>query len=43
MGMIIKGINKLKKKKNLLLAPVAPKCLTQEDLLTEIRDLLSKK
>jgi large conductance mechanosensitive channel len=36
--MIIKGINKTKKKE----VP-APKGPTQEDLLIEIRDLLSKK
>jgi large conductance mechanosensitive channel len=41
MFMIIKGINKLKKKEEP--APEAPKGPTQEDLLTEIRDLLSKK
>ena len=41
MFMIIKGITKLKKKEEP--APVAPKGPTQEDLLTEIRDLLSKK
>lgn len=41
MFMIIKGINKLKKKE--VPAPVAPKGPSQEELLTEIRDLLSKK
>ncbi len=41
MFMIIKGINKLKKKEESV--PAAPKGPTQEDLLTEIRDLLSKK
>jgi len=41
MFMIIKGINKMKKKEKP--APEAPKGPSQEDLLTEIRDLLSKK
>ena len=41
MFMIIKGINKLKKKEKP--APEAPKGPSQEELLTEIRDLLSKK
>jgi large conductance mechanosensitive channel len=41
MFMIIKGINKMKKKEEA--APEAPKGPTQEDLLIEIRDLLSKK
>jgi large conductance mechanosensitive channel len=41
MFMIIKGINKMKKKEEP--APEAPKGPSQEDLLTEIRDLLSKK
>ena len=41
MFMIIKGINKTKKKEEV--APAAPKGPSQEDLLTEIRDLLSKK
>ncbi len=41
MFMIIKGINKMKKKEEA--APAAPKGPSQEDLLTEIRDLLSKK
>jgi large conductance mechanosensitive channel len=41
MFMIIKGINKTKKKE--VPAPEAPKGPTQEDLLIEIRDLLSKK
>ncbi len=40
MFMIIKGINKTKKKEEL--APEAPKGPSQEDLLTEIRDLLKK-
>lgn len=44
MFMIIKGINKLKKKEEEEEeAPAAPKGPSQEDLLTEIRDLLSKK
>ena len=42
MFMIIKGINKTKKKEEEA-APAAPKGPSQEDLLTEIRDLLSKK
>jgi large conductance mechanosensitive channel len=41
MFMLIKGINKTKKKEEP--APEAPKGPSQEDLLTEIRDLLSKK
>lgn len=41
MFMIIKGINKTKKKEEP--APEVPKGPSQEDLLTEIRDLLSKK
>ena len=41
MFMIIKGINKTKEKQEP--APEAPKGPSQEDLLTEIRDLLSKK
>ncbi len=41
MFMIIKGINKFKKKEEP--APEAPKGPSQEELLTEIRDLLSKK
>ncbi len=41
MFMIIKGINKMKKKEEA--APEAPKGPTQEDLLVEIRDLLAKK
>ena len=41
MFMLIKGINKTKKKEEV--APEAPKGPSQEDLLTEIRDLLSKK
>jgi len=41
MFMIIKGINKTKKNEEP--APEAPKGPSQEDLLVEIRDLLSKK
>ena len=41
MFMMIKGINKTKKKE--VAASEAPKGPSQEDLLTEIRDLLSKK
>lgn len=40
MFMIIKGINKTKKKEEP--APVAPSGPTQEELLIEIRDLLKK-
>ena len=40
MFMLIKGINKMKKKEEP--APEAPKGPTQEELLTEIRDLLKK-
>ena len=40
MFMIVKGINKMKKKEEP--APEAPKGPSQEDLLTEIRDLLKK-
>ncbi|MBQ9356975.1 MAG: large-conductance mechanosensitive channel protein MscL [Prevotella sp.] len=39
--IMIKGINKLKKKEEP--APEEPKGPTQEELLTEIRDLLKKK
>ena len=39
--MMIKGMNKLKKEKPA--EPEAPKGPTQEELLTEIRDLLKKK
>ena len=38
--MLVKGINKLKKKEEP--APEAPAGPTQEELLTEIRDLLKK-
>ncbi len=41
MFMMIKGINKTKKKE--FAASEVPKGPSQEDLLTEIRDLLSKK
>ncbi len=41
MFMIIKGINATKKKE--VPAPAAPAGPSQEDLLTEIRDLLAKK
>ena len=41
MFMIVKGVNKMKKKEEP--APEPPKGPSQEDLLTEIRDLLSKK
>ncbi|MBJ6369495.1 large conductance mechanosensitive channel protein MscL [Snuella sedimenti] len=40
MFMLIKGINKLKKKE--VPAPEAPKGPSQEELLAEIRDLLKK-
>ena len=40
MFMLIKGINKMKKKEEP--APEAPKGPTQEELLAEIRDLLKK-
>ncbi|MEL0455383.1 large conductance mechanosensitive channel protein MscL [Flavobacteriaceae bacterium SZ-1-7] len=40
MFLIIKGINKMKKKEEP--APEAPKGPSQEDLLAEIRDLLKK-
>ncbi len=44
--LMLKGINKmsnLKKKEEEAAAPEAPKGPTQEELLTEIRDLLKKK
>lgn len=41
MFMIIKAINKMKKKEEP--KPAVPKGPSQEELLTEIRDLLSKK
>ncbi|MDO5979050.1 large-conductance mechanosensitive channel protein MscL [Flavivirga spongiicola] len=40
MFMIVKAVNKMKKKEEP--APEAPKGPSQEDLLTEIRDLLKK-
>ncbi len=42
MFMIVKGINKMKKKEEAALAP-ALSGPSQEDLLAEIRDLLAKK
>ena len=42
MFMIVKGINKMKKKEEAAPAP-APSGPSQEDLLAEIRDLLAKK
>lgn len=39
MFLIVKGINKLKKKQEEVVAPAGP---TQEELLSEIRDLLKK-
>jgi large conductance mechanosensitive channel len=41
MFMIVKAVNKMKKKEEP--TPEAPKGPSQEDLLVEIRDLLSKK
>jgi large conductance mechanosensitive channel len=41
MFMVVKGVNATKKKEEP--APEAPKGPSQEDLLIEIRDLLSKK
>ena len=38
--LIIKGINKVKKKEEVVAAPAGP---TQEELLTQIRDLLKNK
>ncbi len=40
MFMVVKGVNKMKKKEKP--APAAPKGPTQEELLVEIRDLLKK-
>lgn len=40
--MLVKGINKFKKKEAATPAPEAPKGPTQEELLAEIRDLLKK-
>jgi large conductance mechanosensitive channel len=42
MFMIVKGINKMKKKEEPTASP-APAGPSQEDLLAEIRDLLAKK
>jgi len=41
MFLVVKGVNKMKKVEEP--APEAPKGPSQEDLLAEIRDLLSKK
>ena len=41
--LVLKGINKMNRKKEEAPAPEAPKGPTQEELLTEIRDLLKKK
>ena len=41
--MVLKGINKMQRKKEEAPAPEAPKGPTQEELLAEIRDLLKKK
>ena len=41
MFLVVKGVNKMKKVEEP--APEEPKGPSQEDLLTEIRDLLSKK
>ena len=41
--MLLKGINKLNKQKKEEEAPAAPAGPTQEELLTEIRDLLKNK
>ena len=41
--MMIKGMNKLNRKKEEAPAPEEPKGPTQEELLTEIRDLLKKQ
>lgn len=40
---MVKGINKLKRKQEVVEAPAAPAGPTQEDLLSEIRDLLKNK
>ena len=40
--LVLKGINKMNRKKEEAPAPEAPKGPTQEELLTEIRDLLKK-
>jgi large conductance mechanosensitive channel len=41
--LMLKGINSLNRKKSEAAAPEAPKGPTQEELLTEIRDLLKQK
>lgn len=41
--MLVKGMNKLKRKEEEVAAPEAPGGPTQEELLAEIRDLLKKK
>ena len=41
--LMLKGINKLNRKKEEPAAPEAPKGPTQEELLAEIRDLLKKQ
>ena len=41
--LMLKGINKLNRKKQQPAAPEAPKGPTQEELLAEIRDLLKQK
>jgi large conductance mechanosensitive channel len=41
--LMLKGINKLNRKKEEAPAPEAPKGPTQEELLAEIRDLLKQK
>ena len=41
--LMLKGINKLNRKKEEPAAPEAPKGPTQEELLAEIRDLLKQK
>jgi large conductance mechanosensitive channel len=40
---MLKGINKLNRKKEEPAEPAAPAGPTQEELLTEIRDLLKQK
>ncbi len=40
---MVKGINKLKRKQEVVEAPAAPAGPTQEQLLSEIRDLLKNK
>jgi len=41
--LVLKGINKMNRKKEEAPAPEAPKGPTQEELLAEIRDLLKQK